>query len=97
MYLKCLNNKFKREKIFTYLKQQQFSVCLLKETHLPSNNKSTCEDELGGIRYFSSVHHVILDYEDIVPGRLQAINISIENKVVSILNIYGPNENKRCL
>ena len=73
--VKGLNNKFKREKIFTYLKQQQFSVCLLQETHLPSNNKITYQDEWGGKSFFSgtssnsaggcilinpTVHHVLL-------------------------------------
>ena len=105
--VKGLNNKIKREKVFTYLEQENFSVCLLQETHLPLKNKNAYENEWGGKCFFSgtssnsagvcilinpTVHHVILEYEDIVPGLIQAIEISIENKVVTILNIYGPND-----
>ena len=105
--VKGLNNKLKRNQLFTYLKQQQISVCLLQETHLPSNNKHIYEDEWGGQAFFSGISSnsagvcilinptitpTIIQYEDIVPGRLQAMEINIENKNVTILNIYGPNE-----
>ena len=105
--VKGINNKTKRNQIFTCLKQQQFSICLLQETHLSFKNKSIYEDEWGGAGYFSgsssnsagvcilinpSVDSSILNYEDIVPGRLQALEMNIDNKTVTILNIYGPNE-----
>ena len=105
--VKGLNNKLKRNQLFTYLKQQQFSVCLLQETHLPSNNEHIYEDEWGGNAFFSgtssnsagvcilispTIAHTILQYEDIVPGRLQSMEIIIENKNITFLNIYGPNE-----
>ena len=95
--VKGLNNKLKRNQLFTYLKQQHFSICSLQETHLPSNNNQTYEDEWGGKAFFTgtstnsagvfilinpTITHSILKYEDIVPGRLQAIEISIENKNV---------------
>ena len=105
--VKGLNNKLKRDQLLTYLKQQHVSICLLQETHLPSNNKHTYGDEWGVKAFVSgtssnsagvcilinpTITHSILKYEDIVPGRLQAIEISIENKNVTILNVYGPNE-----
>ena len=51
--VKGINNKIKRNQIFTYLKQQKYSVCLLQETHLLSKNKSIYEDEWGGATFFS--------------------------------------------
>ena len=51
--VKGLNNKTKRNQIFTYLKQQHFSICLLQETHLMSKNKNIYEDEWGGAGFFS--------------------------------------------
>ena len=60
----------------------------MQETHLPSNNKHIYEDEWGGKAFFRgtssnsagvcilispTVTHTILQYKDIVPGRLQAM------------------------
>ena len=101
--VKGLNNKIKRNQVFTYLKQQQFSICLLQETHLLSKNNSIYENEWGGAGFISgsssnstgvcilinpSVDICILNYEIIISGRLQVLEINIDNKIDAILNIY---------
>ena len=58
--VKGLNNKIKRNQVFTYLKQQQFSICLLQETHLTTNNKNIYEVEWGGISFFSGTRSTVL-------------------------------------
>ena len=60
--VKGLNNKLKRSQVFTYLKQQQFSVCLLQETHLPSNNKHIYEDEWGEIHFLVVLAQTVLAF-----------------------------------
>ena len=46
--VKGINNKLKRTHLFTYMKQQNFSICFLQETYLPFTNKNVYEDEWGG-------------------------------------------------
>ena len=36
----------------------------------------------------------ILDHIELVSGRLQALEIKIQEKLVTILNIYGPNKDE---
>ena len=36
----------------------------------------------------------ILDHTELVSGRLQALEIKIQEKLVTILNIYGPNKDE---
>ena len=33
----------------------------------------------------------IIDYTDIISGRLHAIGIKVDDKLLKIINIYGPN------
>ena len=39
----------------------------------------------------SNVNCDIKQYTDITPGRVQALEINVDEKQITILNIYGPN------
>ena len=101
-----LGNKTKRDQIFQWLKVHKYEICLLQETHLTSSNETIWKNEWKGPCYFSgnssnkagvcilvdpNLNCNIIQHTDIVPGRLQALEISINEKEVIILNLYGPN------
>ena len=101
-----LVNKTKRDQIFQWLKVHKYEIRLLQETHLTSSNETIWKNEWKGPCYFSgnssnkagvcilvdpNLNCNIIQHTDIVPGRLQALEISINEKKVIILNLYGPN------
>lgn len=102
-----LGNKQKREKIYQWLKDQNFSICLLQETHLISDNSPLLKNEWKGQTFFSGKYSnklgvcILIDpnlncnvtkHIEIIPGRVQALEMTICEKEVIILNIYGPND-----
>ena len=102
-----LGNKQKREQIFHWLREQSYPICLLQETHLTSNDHRLVEKEWKGQCYFSGKYSnklgvcVLIDpnlncsvtkHTEIVPGRVQALDITICEKEIVIINVYGPNE-----
>ena len=101
-----LGNKLKRDQVFHWLKEQNKSIYLLQETHLIAQDKDRWETEWGYKSYFSgnktnsegvcillnkSFTCDIIDYIDIIPGRLHALGIKVDDKHFKIVNIYGPN------
>ena len=101
-----LGNKTKREQIFTWLKEKQFSICLLQETHSGDGTHNLWTREWGTTSYFSGTKNnsegvaillnpnfssTVKGYKEIIIGRLQAVELTINEKDFVILNIYGPN------
>ena len=101
-----LGSKLKRDQVFHWLKEQNKSIYLLQETHLNVQDKSKWENEWEYKSFFSGnktnsegvcilLNKLfacdITDYTDIIPGRLHAIGIKIDDKLLKIINIYGPN------
>ena len=102
-----LGNKQKREKVFEWLKSQNYSICLLQETHANYAQTKTLKQEWGSDIYVSGnstnsegvsillssrLDYNFVSYTDLVVGRLQALHITIENKDIVFINIYGPNK-----
>ena len=48
-----LGNKSKREHIFAWLKEKQFSICLLQETHSGDGTHDIWGTEWGIVSFFS--------------------------------------------
>ena len=101
-----LANKTKREKIFTWIKDQSISIALLQETHSSSKTDSVWSKQWGAKVYFSgkdskskgiailindNFNCKIINYEEIIQGRLQSLELEINEHTVTIINIYGPN------
>ena len=105
-----LRNKEKRDKMFCWLKEQSYSIIFLQEVHSTaeivsqwktewdsqyayfSGNKS---NSLGvGILINKDFNCEIVDYCDIVTGRLQSLEIKINDKTLVLINIYGPNKDE---
>ena len=102
-----IGNIEKRQKVFQWLKTQSCSFYFLQETHVSANTKLKWEQEWGHISLFignsSNSEGVailinknvskdsIVGHNEIVPGRLLALDIQLENKSITLLNVYGPN------
>ena len=103
-----LGNKEKRLKLFQWLKSQEQSFYFLQETHVNSKCKSVWEAEWDYLGFFSGnssnseglailvnkkiPKNKIICHTEILPGRLQALEVIIENKPILLVNIYGPNK-----
>ena len=105
--IRGLGNKTKRDQMFHWLKQKSYSICLLVETHLNVKDENLWKTEWGGSCFSSgessskagvsilinpNLNYDIVHYIDIIPGRLQALDLVINDKTVTILNMYGPNK-----
>ena len=102
-----IGNIEKRQKVFHWLKTQSCGFYFLQETHVNGKIKSKWEAEWGHLSYFSGnssnsegigilinktiSKDSIVGHHEIIPGRLQALEINFENKYITLLNIYGPN------
>ena len=104
--IRGLGNKVKREQVFHWLKEQNFSIYLLQETHLNAQFKDKWESEWGFKSYFSgntnnsegvcilfnkTFTYEIVNYVELIPGRLQAVDIKLDDNFLKVINIYGPN------
>ena len=101
-----LGNKTKREQIFEWVKRNNYTVCLLQETHSGGGTHDAWQKEWGKEAFFSGTSnnsegvgilinskesYNILNYTEIICGRLQALEIKINENELIVINIYGPN------
>ena len=101
--------KDKRDKMFCWLKDQSYNIILLQETHSTSDVIDNWTAEWGNKAFFSGLKSNslgvcilindeyncdILNYSDIVQGRLQALELKINDTNITVLNIYGPNKDE---
>ena len=101
-----LGNKTKREKIFEWFKTKNFALCLLQETHSGEGTHSKWKDEWANDAFFcgqsnnsegigilmnKNLSYTIQKYNEIVSGRIQALELVINEKELTIINLYGPN------
>ena len=97
----------KRRDLFQYLRQQNCSIYFLQDTHFVKKLERRIRSEWGYESYFSSytsqgrgvailfnnnfdfkINEVIKDQ---VNGNYLIINLTILNRTVTLINIYGPN------
>lgn len=101
-----ISNKVKRDKLFCWLKEQPFDICLLQETHSTMETNLIWEKEWGKNSFFSgessnskgtailingSYDVKIIAHHEILKGRIQALQLEKNNHTFIIINIYGPN------
>ena len=79
-----LGNKCKREQIFAWLRQNKYAICLLQETN----------SEGIGILINPSISYTIQNVQEIVTGRIQVLDIFINEKECTIINVHGPNNDE---
>jgi exonuclease III len=96
----------KRQQVFQWLRDKKFSICLLQETHLPANKSEKWKSDWGNDAFFSGINTnsegvailinntstcKIIHFEEIIPGRLIALEINVNEFEILLINIYGPN------
>ena len=101
-----LGNKTKREQIFAWLKSSNHAFCMLQETHSGDNTHDSWKHEWGNDAFWSgtsnssegigilinpTVSYTIQKYSELIPGRMQILEIIINDKEINLINIYGPN------
>ena len=104
--IRGLGNKQKRDQVFHWLRQQLSSVYFLQETHLNKDSEQNWLSEWGQKAFFSGSKtnsegicilfdeyftFDLIKYIDLVPGRLQIVEIEHEEKELTLINIYGYN------
>lgn len=102
-----LNDNLKRRDVFQYFRHQNCSILCLIDTHFTLDMEQTVRVEWGYETYYSSfalnsrgiaiifnnnfefkVHEQLSDNN----GNYLVLDISIEGKKITLLTIYGPNE-----
>ena len=109
---KGLGGKQKRLQVFQYLKDKSYDVIFLQETHYNVNTCQTWKTEWKGKSFFSGlksnkegVAFLVNEssnincsaFTELVPGRIIVLDIEINNKDITLINIYGPNDDKTYL
>ena len=103
---KGLVNKNKRRQIFKYIEDKKYDIIFLQETHTDKLSCETWKNEWEGDAYFSGTKSnkegvgflinklsniICSNFHELVIGRLITLNIQINNKDITLVNIYGPN------
>ena len=98
----------KRRQIFEWLKHEQCDICFLQELHCQNSSNDKWMQEWGsnaffsgnssnstgiGILFRSSVIFTLIEYKEIIQGRIQLLKIHISDMDIVLINIYGPNKN----
>ena len=99
----------KTVKTYFILRTKKFNIYLLQETHFTTSLESFIRAEWGGDAYFSSYRsrakgvcilfnsnfeYKILNERTDREGQFICLDLEIESKKVTLVNIYGPNEDR---
>lgn len=102
-----LHDVQKRKDVFGYLRNKKFQICCLQDTHFTESLEPYIRAEWGGEAIFSSFsssqrgvcvlfnndfEYKILRVKNDVQGNYIVLELEIEGKKITLVNIYGPNE-----
>ncbi|ESO98102.1 hypothetical protein LOTGIDRAFT_143124 [Lottia gigantea] len=101
----------KRRDVFNYLKQKKHHIYCLQDTHFTKNIESYVTGQWGYKCFFNSFSNnsrgvailmnnnfdfeISKQYND-EGGNLIILNLKIENEAYTLVNLYGPNQDKPC-
>lgn len=108
-----LNTPEKRKKIYSWLKESNTDIVLLQETHYIEKNENLYNYNWKGdsfhafsdsafskgvsVLFNDKIKTNIMNVRKSIDGRRILINIEIDSKIFTLVNIYAPNDaNKRC-
>lgn len=104
--VKGLASKEKRLKIFNYLKEKQNTIFFLQKLHCVPDDHDSWKKQWGGDTYISgnssnskgldifisqNIIYNKLQYKEIISGRLQLLKLELGEKILVLINVYGPN------
>ena len=102
-----LNKSIERRTVFRWLHKQNHHIIFLQESYCSKNLEPTWENEWGGKAFFShgtnhskgvitlinpSVNFKVEKEISEKQGRLIILKLSLEEKVIVLVNIYAPND-----
>ena len=105
--VKGLGNKEKRRIIFQWLKDNKVDICLIQEDHYTSTFKETWAKDWDGDMYFSgnnsrsmgvgillnnTLNIKVKSSIEITEGRILVLNAGLNEKEITLINVYGPNK-----
>ena len=104
--VKGLGDFKKRSQILHWLKENNYKICFLQEVHCKSDDTvkwakywnsdiflSGNSSNSAGIAILLSGEYTVVEYEEILTGRLQALTLEINDVEITLINVYGPNNN----
>ena len=104
--VKGLGDYKKRSQIFEYLKSNNYAICFLQELHCEGKTYNLWQKQWGNDAFFSgssknsmgvgillnsNFTYKVVEYKNIIDGRLQSLKLVINDKEYTFLNVYGPN------
>lgn len=104
--VKGLGETKKRNHIFNWLRNNNHDIFFLQEVHCKTSEYKKWKLEWGSDAYFNgnssnsagtcillkkNNNFKIIEHKEIITGRLQCLNIEIEERNIMLINIYGPN------
>jgi hypothetical protein len=93
--------------MFTFLKEKQFSFCFLQELHCKVGDDNKWDKEWKGDLFLSGnssnskgvgiliqegFQYKLIEYKEIIEGRLQMLKLEIQGNAYVLINLYGPND-----
>ena len=104
---KGLGDFKKRRRVFTWLRDNKFSIIFLQETHVTKETSHFWQNEWGynalfsgnnsqsagiGILFRSDFPVKIISHKEIIIGRMQLAQVEINDHQYNLFNVYGPND-----
>ena len=101
-----LGQKHKRKQIFNFLEKKDFKICKLQETHSKPEFEPLWTRECKQHIFFSgrsstsggvciivrkSLQFKLIYHKEIIPGKMQALKLELDDRAIVLINIYGPN------
>ena len=101
-----LGQKTKRKQMFNFLEKNQFNICFLQETHSKAEVETLWTRESEQHIFFSgrsstsggvcillekSLQFKLIYHKEIIPGKIQALKLNLDDHDIVLINIYGPN------
>ena len=102
-----LNKSIKRRTVFRWLHKQNHHIIFLQESYCSKDLEPIWENEWGGKAFFShgtnhskgvitlinpSVNCKVVKVTSDIQGRFIILKLSLEEKVIVLVNIYAPND-----
>ena len=102
-----LHDYHKRKDLFNYLRNKNFQICCLQDTHFTESLEPYIRSEWGGniiynsytsnsrgvcILFSNNFEYKILRTQADGAGNYMIVDMEIEGKQLTLVNIYGPNE-----
>ena len=101
----------KRHKLYAWFKKQKADIIFIQETHCTKSKLRTFKHSWDGMSFYGLTESAysrgvgmlfrdgfdgnIIDYHATFDGRQLLVNVEIENKLYTLVNIYSPNEEKK--